>query len=343
MSRIFFFNPENDLALALGRRRFTPPKAAVAIRRGGCLLPLWWAGKEDFVLVDTPQAMSGALAMKRRYGLESEVVTKAPADAIPCPWGWSHYARRVLEAAGTEASLLPGDDTLDRLRMLSHRRTSLAMQRQLGTDPRLMPVEAFSLQEAMDAVSRFVEAVVKLPWSSSGRGVIYSSALPPDTFRNVVSGMIKRQGSVMVEPRYNRISDFAMLFECRGRQAHFVGLSMFVTADKGFYCGNLVAGDKEIARRTGTDLSHLIPAVGDALTKVVAAHYSGPAGVDMLTYRDSSGGVAIAPCIEVNLRMTMGFAARAVMNRLAPEAPMLLRVGPDGIHLCPETLSSSIS
>ena len=83
--------------------------------------------------------------------------------------------------------------------------------------------------------------------------------------------------------------------------------------------------------------------VGDALTKVVAAHYSGPAGVDMLTYRDSSGGVAIAPCIEVNLRMTMGFAARAVMNRLAPEAPMLLRVGPDGIHLCPETLSSSIS
>ncbi len=343
MSRIFFFNPENDLALALGRRRFTPPGGAVAIRRGGCLLPLWWAGKDDFVLVDTPEAVTGALAMKTRYGLEAEVVTKAPADAVPCPWGWSHYARRVLEAAGTGAALLPDADTLDRLRMLSHRRTSIAMHRQLGTDPQLMPVEAFSLQEAMDAVSLFRMAVVKLPWSSSGRGVIYSSALPPDTFRNVVSGMIKRQGSVLVEPHYRRISDFAMLFECRDGQAHFVGLSMFVTADKGFYCGNLVAGDDEIARRTDTDVNRLIPAVGDALSKVVATHYSGPAGVDMLTYRDNSGCVAIAPCIEVNLRMTMGFAARAVMNRLAPEAPLLIRVSPGGIHLCPETLSESIS
>lgn len=343
MPRIHFFNPENDLALALGQRRFTPPKAAVAIRRAGCLLPLWWAAPDDFVLVDSPEAASGALAMKKRYGLKAGVVTRAPSGAEPSPWGWSHYARRVFEAAGTDNSLLPDIATLDRLRELSHRRTTIAIHRHLGTDRRLMPVEAFSLKEVTDALDRTADAVVKLPWSSSGRGVIYSSSLPRDTFLDTVKGMINRQGSVLIEPRYERIHDFAMLFDCHDRRVGFVGLSMFVTNGKGFYGGNLVADGNEIIRRLGIDVDLLIPAVGEALTQVVAPHYNGPAGVDMLTYRDSHGITAIAPCIEVNLRMTMGFAALAIMKRLAPDRPMLLGVRADGIHLCPETLSSSIS
>ena len=88
-------------------------------------------------------------------------------------------------------------------------------------------------------------------------------------------------------------------------------------------------------------------AIVEFLKKRVSGSYEGFIGVDQFVYEyggtDDGPKYRFNPVVEINLRMTMGFAARAVMNRLAPEAPMLLRVGPDGIHLCPETLSSSIS
>ena len=48
---IYWFNPENDIALGLDARGgFTPPRAAVAMRQAGALLPLLWAGDDDRVL-----------------------------------------------------------------------------------------------------------------------------------------------------------------------------------------------------------------------------------------------------------------------------------------------------
>ena len=47
---LHLFNPENDLALALGCRHYTPPPHAVAIHNAGALLPMWWAEKEDRVI-----------------------------------------------------------------------------------------------------------------------------------------------------------------------------------------------------------------------------------------------------------------------------------------------------
>jgi hypothetical protein len=65
------------------------------------------------------------------------------------------------------------------------------------------------------------KAVVKAPWSSSGRGVKYVSAEDfrtagdYPTFERWVANMIYHQGGVTVEPLYNKVRDFAMEFEMK--------------------------------------------------------------------------------------------------------------------------------
>ena len=48
--KLHLFNPENDLALAANLDHYTPPKAAVDLRRSGALLPMWYADAGDRVL-----------------------------------------------------------------------------------------------------------------------------------------------------------------------------------------------------------------------------------------------------------------------------------------------------
>ena len=49
-----------------------------------------------------------------------------------------------------------------------------------------------------------------------------------------------------------------------------------------------------------------------ALDVIIAPHYKGPLGVDMMIYRDGNKGLAVNPCVEVNLRMTMGMVVAAL-------------------------------
>ncbi len=52
-----------------------------------------------------------------------------------------------------------------------------------------------------------------------------------------------------------------------------------------------------------------------ALDAVIAPHYTGPLGVDMMVARTGGGERFVMPCVEVNLRYTMGFVAMAVARR----------------------------
>lgn len=327
MNRLHIFNPENDFALALGRRSYTPDKGAAAIRREGQLLPLWWAEEGDYILVDSAGAVESARIFCDRWNIRAKAVCFAPPGATAEPWGWSHYTRRELIERGCDPHRLPSEGFLDRLRMLSHRRSSIAVGRSLGLTDKQLPVEATTVGEAMDAVTRFGgDAVAKLPWSSSGRGVIYSNGSPPATFRGYIEGMIRRQGSVMIEPLYDRTRDFAMLFTASNETVNFDGLSTFLTDKRGFYAGNLVDSQKAIADRIGVDTTHLISPLQNILHELTAPiGYEGPIGVDMLLYDDHSGRQQIAPCIEINFRRTMGMAALAIARRLNPDKPLLLR------------------
>lgn len=331
MPRLHLFNPENDIALGLGKANFTPPKGAVAISIAGAALPCWWAEKDDAVLINDIKSVERAEIIKQEYGLFGEIVTKADPDMMPDPWGWSSYTRRLFIATGIVQQRCPSEERLDNLRLLSHRRTTIAIHRLLNTPEELIPVEATTVDDALRIIDKQKESVIKLPWSSSGRGVIYSSNMTRRRLEQQITGMIRHQGSVMVEHRYDRLRDFAALFMTSGGHVSFQGLSMFSTDATGFYTGNIIAPQKYIAGRIDAPIEQHISNLQNAIESVIAPHYNGWLGVDMLVYRDISGE-QIAPCIEINLRRTMGVAALLINRRLGNTIPMRLSISPsDGI------------
>lgn len=334
--KIHLFNPENDLALASGLECFTPPKGAVAISHAGALLPMFWAEKDDHILSDIAPSPEMEQYI-RRYRLQGTAVSHTEACASPSPWGWSLCSRHIFRKAGVDDGLLPDKDTLEKIRILSHRRSSIIINRGLGVSEHLIPVEASSPEEVREALARFSgKGVIKLPWSSSGRGVIRSDQIADQRLDAYVGGMISRQGSVMVEPLLDRRRDFAALFHCANSTVSYRGLSLFATNHAGFYEGNIVLPQRELAAELGVDISHIINPLEQILSELVGNTYEGWLGIDMMIHRDGNGRLQIAPCIELNLRMTMGVAAMLAAEKVfAVERvrPMLIKVSPEGVTL----------
>ena len=199
MGKLYFFNPDNDLALAAGNgERYTPPAAALDLRRAGALLPLWWCGDGDEVLVETDEAIEAADSLKSAFGLSGTAVRKCEGAGRALPWGWSPLSARLMRDAGGAG--VPTPDEIERLRMLSHRRTSMPLARAMGADERIVARECFSEAEAEAAIAAAGgDAVIKQPWSSSGRGVMATRSMRADALRRAIAGTIRRQGSIMVE------------------------------------------------------------------------------------------------------------------------------------------------
>lgn len=307
MAELFLFNPENDPALAAGTANFTPPRGAAALRDAGSSLPAWWGANDDGIL---GMSNDEAERLRREFGISVRNCPR-PGD-IPSPWGWSEYARRIFQRAGVEA--LPDDELLNRMRQLSHRRTSMTLLRAMDIDD---VRECRSVDEVEAALSEG-DKMLKSPWSCSGRGVMATKGLSRDEIRRHAAGIIRRQGSVMVEPMLERKLDFAALYDATDAGVRFVGWSVFSTADSGAYTGNAVAPQSIIAEKIASMISidRLEQAARDIarhLTLIICNGYRGPLGVDMMIYGLAN---SLRPAIEVNLRRTMGRAALDINRRL---------------------------
>lgn len=321
--RLHLFNPDNDLALASGLRRYTPPRAAMQLRQAGEALPLWYAGEGDRVLSYGINA-AWLDAMRADFGIEAEPYDHS-SPLTPDPWGWSAAAKTDFIDGGLSPDLLPSDEKIDTLRMLSHRRTASSLAKsimclcpdlQFACPP---AIEAFSIEAVEQALSQWGSIVAKAPWSSSGRGVANSLVIGPERTLKMAADAIRRQGSVMVEQAVNKSLDFAKIYECHSGCCREVGTSVFFTGPGGAYTGNLMAPEAERLRRVGqfTDLNDVATAAEAArqsIEALIAPHYDGILGVDMLT--DTCG--RIHPAVEINLRKTMGYVAIALSDRILP-------------------------
>ncbi|MDE6037425.1 MAG: hypothetical protein K2G05_04090 [Duncaniella sp.] len=327
-NKIHLFNPENDLALGLGCRHYTPPPHAAALHRAGALLPAWWAERDDIILATTHQSVDDAVWLKDRYGLNVRVSDTVSDGMLPSPWGWSVDARRQFSAAGASPSVLPDDTTLARLRQLSHRRTSIEILARLGRDD-LTVMELTDPAEAVRFESQSLGGYYKSPWSCSGRGVFCAAGLSPEVLYDKCAGIIHRQGSVMAERGYDKVTELGALFDSRDGHVRFIGLSMFVTEPRGAYTGNLVARQSHFydcidALGLAQELDDTVSRLVEILTGLIGDTYTGPLGIDMMAYRANDGSIRLHPCIELNLRMTMGIAAMHVARHLDPSQPMLM-------------------
>jgi hypothetical protein len=135
----------------------------------------------------------------------------------------------------------------------------------------------------------------------------------------------------MVEPYYRKVKDFGMEFYSDGLgHVTYLGLSLFHTKN-GAYTGNLLATESKKQEL----LSHYLPLsllceVQEMICKhmgtLLSDKYEGPFGIDMMVCASHSTTgdpqFLLHPCVEINLRRTMGHVALA----LSPDDDDILRV-----------------
>lgn len=244
--------------------------------------------------------------------LDHYIDSNGKLKAEMLPWGWNKSLRNMLVKSGVAAAYLKTEREIESIRSLSHRRTTIPFQRLLAS---LLPNievkianEFFNETEAMDYAAAHIGCYFKMPWSSSGRGVICSAGMSEVKLREWIHGAISRQGSVMGEHGYDRKADFASEWWCRGGKAEYMGPSLFDTSAGGRYQGNLSMTSDEISERLDIMSSQwhddILSAQQNAIERLIAPYYNGPLGIDMLVDKDGN----INPCVEINMRMTMGMA-----------------------------------
>ncbi|MDE6267166.1 MAG: hypothetical protein K2M07_07445 [Muribaculaceae bacterium] len=337
MKSLYLFNPENDLALACNRRNYSPPRNALELRRSGALLPLWYCTAGDAVLVESMPDTCWLDAIRGKFGIDTSVVTAVPDEVVRAvPWGWSLAARSEFLAAGMREELLPDEECIRSMRELSHRRLTVSIldgMKSHGLYHGELPVELHNSVDVLHILNTYGNdgIYLKAPWSSTGRGVIPGSGKSDDNIMMQAAGIIKRQGSVMVEQAFRKVRDFAMLFRSApGVGVRYVGLSLFDTSSQS-YTGNILASESRLRNILSGDIStedtdRVREAIIPLLDNLIGDRYEGYFGVDMMVV-DINGQHHIHPCVEVNLRMTMGVVAhKFTRNYLADDVTGTFRV-----------------
>lgn len=327
--KLHIFNPEHDLVLAAGRAHFNPPAAAVKLRKALSFLPAFWADDGDWVLVDDVCSAEESAAPFGKWHAKVHWVTPemlsrlmedlATVNIVANPWGWDAAVCDELRKMRIPQTDLPDDSRLEKIRQLSSRIHTVDALRGMSEDLTDIVGEAvpvYHVDDLLDKLSSWRKIVMKAPWSSSGRGVMFAEDSLSDSILSWAQRIIDKQGYLMVEKFHDKIQDFAMEFYSReDGVTEYVGLSLFDTRNAA-YTGNLISTEEQKV----AILSRLLPinVLEDVkswlcgfLSSLLAGHYCGPLGVDMMVVK-CEDKLLLNPCVEINLRHTMGHLAIAL-------------------------------
>ena len=322
------------MALACGDSYYMPPASARRMAADLSVLPAWYAAPGDAVLTDT--LLHGEQVKNLSPLLPAvEFVTGLSSSYTKIsPWGWNPSLLRRLREAGITNQACLTDEEMKRIRELSGRQTAVHVLSAIrkkkwlhsasavseydcvmedfltlseGTDTNVPFVGESFLFHTENEVESFVRshpsAVLKSPWSGSGRGIQYTSGEFTRPLKGWVQHVLHTQQAVVGEPFYDKVKDFAMEFFSNGKgEVRFIGYSLFETDKRGIYKENLLATDDDILGK----LSAYVPASVFRLLcrrlTIELAHtigeYEGYLGVDMMICRTplAKTGYAIHPC-----------------------------------------------
>ena len=335
-STVYLFNPDYDMAMANFTPYYKSPAEIVRMAADLSVLPWWFAEEESKVKVEDMALVSLLQEqLKESCGGDKEreemldrwlphagwATEWLPAHYIP--WGWTPALVYRLRQEGIGTSFLPSEEAVARLRFLSSR------QRCLEILPALRSIDGTcgemkacaSMPELEEFVQAKGEAVLKAPWSGSGRGLLKVFSESWSTQQAGWAARILRvQGALMAEPVYDKVVDFAMEFYTGKKEGtRFAGYTLFETDTHGNYKLNFLLQDAEIERRLEGYVSRQVlhevkSGLLSALQHLLKDDYEGYLGVDMMVCR-VAGKYKLHPCVEINLRMNMGVVSRLFFDR----------------------------
>lgn len=290
------FYPSHDIALGNGVKHFNPPYAALRLQEDLASLSQIW---------------------QRKNG-----------STQPIPWGWDYDTRSFLNKEyKIKLKELPTDAELETLRQLSSRKTTIDIISKLNNyseEFRFVSLPIYINKEDFlkDYLANNDNFVLKTPWSSSGRGLSISKVISKDTILKHGAATIRKMGGIIAERWYEKVQDFAMLFYVGRKDVEFVGYSLFDNDDQGTYrSGKLMSNDIiEASLPTTCKIlkSALIEIFREMFEPLMNRTWEvGYIGVDMMIVEgteDSQPDYFVHPCVEMNLRCTMGVIARYLFD-----------------------------
>lgn len=199
---------------------------------------------------------------------------------------------------------------------------------------KLLPRFRSSIQEIETILHEEQEVfLLKAPYSSSGRGLLRVANKLRATDKQWISGILKKQGNISIELFLDKQLDFALEFFSTGKgNIFYEGLSLFHTTKQGKYLGNTLNTQEKIEKQITSFISQdLLNRVRDALSYIlqdtISYLYEGYLGIDMMIYKDLAGTFHLHPCVEINMRHTMGIVALFFSNKyLAETSEGILRI-----------------
>lgn len=317
--KVYLFNADTDLAMAHGGAYYMPPRGVKQFMADLAMLPYWYAEEGSAIVACGEDNANFLRQMNECFHRDVKLISPSELSEnhMLMPWGWNVSLRQRLMEEGVDDTLLPSDEQLATWRILSSRHNTEEILNifedkhpWIGRSWRLT-----SMDDCRRVLSELSSGcVLKLPWSGSGKGLNWCRAGMTPHIEAWCAKALRTQGSIQAAPIYNKVLDFAMEFvRAASGELTFVGYSRFGTNESGAYQANYLALDEEIEAEIAAYLPpgtlaetqrRLMP----MLDKLLANHYCGYLGVDMMVCREGDA-YRLHPCVEVNMRMNMGVVA----------------------------------
>ncbi|WP_108821854.1 hypothetical protein [Dysgonomonas sp. Marseille-P4361] len=327
---ILYFNPGHETAVLNASKYYTAPANVVAMQRELSFLPAWYGSSNDVVLVESLTEYEDFYpAISKQFPLLPK-----PIDATSIRdykneevvlWGISPQAIHYMRSICDTSCIIP--DWERECLLLHSRETAKECLIKLidtveGISKSIIPqfhTQLETIEETVNISSS--QLLAKAPYSSSGRGLLWLHQTGiTRTEKQILHGILKKQGAVSVEQVLEKDMDFAMEFIVDNQgDISFEGYSLFFTNAKGSYLGNYLMSQKEIiAQLTCKISSGVLLQVQEKLTLILkekyAPVYKGCIGVDMMLYKEN-GEYKLHPCLEINMRYNMGYLATKLYER----------------------------
>lgn len=327
---LYIFNPEHDLALANSDVNFMAPHSARKLTHDLSGLPLWYAA-ENSIVYASAKNKNRLHELQNLFPQLANIKMETQPDfgkinALQA-WGWDKAVKKQFSSLGAPENLLPDDSAIEDIKRLSHRRTAIealdfVINNASTALNNIFPekaIEIFDLKDAEEFALVKKPAVFKAPWSGSGKGLSWVRGKLSKSHRGWIKNTIEKQGSVIAEYIYKVLENFAMEFECKNGEVFFAGYSLF-ESEGGKYRGNFLMSDKKIIEQllkhfiSSENLQELQNLLMEFIRQQIAPCYTGILGIDMFIYEEDERA-KLHPCVEINLRMTMGYVAHAFFNK----------------------------
>ena len=339
MAALHYLNLGHENAILTQSPYYHAPENVRRMMADLSFLPAWYGDAADKVLVDkaldtefmhTITPFNSFLAQP--IVCNSDELSKSNlAELNAAPWGLSpqsiHFFN-TLKQKHNYPLIVPTWRT-DYYLLCSRKTAAICLEGALNQLNRAIDHEIIpTFCTTIDEVEQYTAInpspyLLKAPFSSSGRGLVwvYNKEIAVDK-KQYISGILKKQGYISIEPVLNKQVDFAMEFYADGKgNVNYVGLSLFNTATQGGYTGNFVGEQTDITEKLSNwvdinVLNQVKEAIEAQLKLNYATTYQGYLGVDMMIYQIGEGRYKIHPCVEINMRYTMGLVALRLSEKV---------------------------